>query len=352
MEPKLDDEISLKELIEKLLSIWKYLLSKWLLIGVVGLIGAGIGFFMAWSKPVKYTAKISFVVEEGKSSAGGLASLAGQFGFDLGGGSGGGIFAGENLLIFLKSEGLIRETLLAKFDSTSTATLADKYAEINEYKKGWVENKEIGIIDFSAFKEGSFPRKQDSLLQLLVAAIAKELAVARTDKKATFVEVKTTTRDELLSKVFTERLVQTGTDRYIQSKIKIKAANVALLQKRADSLGALLNRNTYSAAAAQQQLVDINPALRTAPVAAEINTRDKMMIATIFAEVIKNLELAKFTLQQETPVIQVVDKTYLPLKKEKESKLKGLLLGGILAAFLTIGFLLASRWWRAIMANE
>jgi len=351
MEPKLDDEISLKELIEKLLSIWKYLLSKWLLIGVVGLIGAGIGFFMAWSKPVKYTAKISFVVEEGKSSAGGLASLAGQFGFDLGGGSGGGIFAGENLLIFLKSEGLIRETLLAKFDSTSTATLADKYAEINEYKKGWVENKEIGIIDFSAFKEGSFPRKQDSLLQLLVAAIAKELAVARTDKKATFVEVKTTTRDELLSKVFTERLVQTGTERYIQSKIKIKAANVALLQKRADSLGALLNRNTYSAAAAQQQLVDINPALRTAPVAAEISTRDKMMIATIFAEVIKNLELAKFTLQQETPVIQVVDKTYFPLKKEKESKLKGLLLGGILAAFLTIGFLLASRWWRALMAN-
>jgi len=351
MEPKLDDEISLKELIEKLLSIWKYLLSKWLLIGVVGLIGAGIGFFGAWSKPVKYTAKISFVVEEGKSSAGGLASLAGQFGFDLGGGSGGGIFAGENLLIFLKSEGLIRETLLAKFDSTSTATLADKYAEINEYKKGWVENKEIGIIDFSAFKEGSFPRKQDSLLQLLVAAIAKELAVARTDKKATFVEVKTTTRDELLSKVFTERLVQTGTERYIQSKIKIKAANVALLQKRADSLGALLNRNTYSAAAAQQQLVDINPALRTAPVAAEISTRDKMMIATIFAEVIKNLELAKFTLQQETPVIQVVDKTYFPLKKEKESKLKGLLLGGILAAFLTIGFLLASRWWRALMAN-
>ncbi|MBM3456805.1 MAG: lipopolysaccharide biosynthesis protein, partial [Bacteroidetes bacterium] len=147
----MNDEISIRELIEKLQSIWKYLLSKWLLIGVVGLIGAGIGFFIAWSKPVKYTAKISFVAEEGKSSVGGLASLAGQFGFDLGGGSGGGIFAGENLLIFLKSEGLIRETLLTKFDSTSAATLADKYAEINEYKKGWVENKEIGVIDFSAF---------------------------------------------------------------------------------------------------------------------------------------------------------------------------------------------------------
>jgi hypothetical protein len=137
----------------------------------------------------------------------------------------------------------------------------------------------------------------------------------------------------------------------VQSKIKIKAANVALLQKRADSLGALLNRNTYSAAAAQQSLVDINPALRTAPVSAEITSREKMMIATIFAEVVKNLELAKFTLQQETPVIQVVDRSYLPLQKEKESKLKGLLLGGILAGFLTVGFLLARRWWKSILSN-
>ncbi|MFZ9695960.1 MAG: lipopolysaccharide biosynthesis protein, partial [Chitinophagaceae bacterium] len=65
----------------------------------------------------------------------------------------------------------------------------------------------------------------------------------------------------------------------------------------------------------------------------------------------KNLELAKFTLQQETPVIQVVDRSYLPLQKEKESKLKGLLLGGILAGFLTVGFLLARRWWRSILSN-
>jgi uncharacterized protein involved in exopolysaccharide biosynthesis len=67
--------------------------------------------------------------------------------------------------------------------------------------------------------------------------------------------------------------------------------------------------------------------------------------------VVKNLELAKFTLQQETPVIQVVDRSYLPLQKEKESKLKGLLLGGILAGFLTICFLLARRWWKSILSN-
>jgi hypothetical protein len=98
-------------------------------------------------------------------------------------------------------------------------------------------------------------------------------------------------------------------------------------------------------------LVDVNPALRTAPVSAEISTRQKMMLATIFGEVIKNLEMAKFSLSQETPVIQVVDKSYLPLKKERPGKVKSLVLGGFLAGFLMICFLLARRWYQQIMQS-
>jgi hypothetical protein len=347
--PGIDDEISLKELIEKIQEAWKYLLAKWYLIGLIAFIGASIGVCMAWVKPIKYTARLSFVAEESKSSIGGLASLAGQFGFDVGGGTGGGVFAGENILLFLKSENLIRETLMTPYSDAAHQTLADKYAEVNELKKSWAKNEKIGSIDFSKYTEESLPRKEDSLLQTIVTDIQKEFSVAKTDKKASFIEVKTTTRDELLSQLFTERLVKTGTDWYVKSKTKVKADNVALLQHRADSLGTLLNRNTYSAAAAQQSLVDVNPALRTAPVTAEITARDKTMIATIFAEVIKNLELAKFSLSQETPVIQVVDKSSFPLKKEKESKLKALLLGGFLGFFLAIAYLLAKKWWASMM---
>ena len=183
MEQQLDDEISLKELIERGREFYNYLISKWRVILLAGIIGGLAGFCFAWLKPIKYTAKISFVAEEGRSNVSGLASLAGQFGFDLGGSSGGGIFAGENLLIFLKSEGLIRETLLTPIDSVSKSTLADRYAEINEFKKGWSENKLIGNINFSKFPNGNFPRKEDSLMQILVGAISKELSVTRPEKK-------------------------------------------------------------------------------------------------------------------------------------------------------------------------
>jgi hypothetical protein len=129
-----------------------------------------------------------------------------------------------------------------------------------------------------------------------------------------------------------------------ESKTKLKAANVALLQRRADSLSALLNDKTLRAASSQQVLVDVNPALKTAPITAEISSREKSMIATIFAEVVKNLEIAKSILSQETPAIQMVDQSTFPLEKVKASKAKAAIMWGMMLVFLYTGFLLVSKW--------
>lgn len=343
------DEISLKELLEKLQHIWKYLLTKWKLILLAGIIGGGIGFVYAYLQPIKYISKMTFVVEDAKGGGGaGLASLAGQFGFDVGGGGGGSIFSGDNILLFLKSESLVRETLLTRLDEKNESTLADRYAEVNKLKEGWSKNEKIGNIQFSKFSINNLPRKEDSLLQGIEAGIIKnELAIAKPDKKASFIEAKATTLDEAFSKIFLDRLVKVATDRYVESKTKTKSFNVALLQRRVDSLSAVLNNKTYSAAASQQSLVDVNPALKTSAINSEITTRDKTMAATVFAEVVKNLELSKTLLNQETPVIQIVDQSTFPLEKEKTSKLKSLILGGFLAGFLTILYLIASKWLKS-----
>jgi hypothetical protein len=349
MEYHHEDEISVKELAQEISAIWKYLRGHWLRIAVLGFLGAIIGFYAAWVKPVKYVGSIRFVAEESKAVGGGLASLAGQFGLDLGGASGGGFFSGENMLLFLKSKSLVRQTLLTSLEGDETTTLADRYAEVYGLKKNWVENPNIGSVNFSSHRNLNFSRKEDSLLQVVVSSVIKDLEVIRPEKKATFVEVTVKTIDEMFSKLFVERLVTACTNRYIQSKTSLKAANVALLQKRADSLGALLNNTTYRAAVSQQALVDINPALKTALVTSEISSREKMMLATIFGEVVKNLELAKFTLSQETPVIQIVDASYLPLTKEEPSNFRWMLIGGFIAGFLAIAFLLFVRWWQKVI---
>ena len=349
-----EQEISLAEIVGKVKEILGYLLKKWVTIVVVGIIGAALGIGYAFLQPVKYVSRLTFVAEENKSAAGGLAALAGQFGFDIGGSSGGGVFAGDNILLFLKSESLCRETLLTNYDSVGSQTLADRYAEVNDMKQKWAKDKEIGAVSFAKpAGTNGLSRLQDSLLQIITRRILeKELSVSKPDKKASFIEVIVTTKDEMLSKYFGERLVEIATDRYVESKTKIKALNVARLQWRADSLGALLNSRTFTAAATQQSLVDANPALRMAPVSAEISSRNKTIAATIFAEVTKNLEIAKVALSQETPTIQMVDQSSLPLKKQKVKKLGALVTGGAMAGVLCVLFLLLRWWWRTQMAPQ
>lgn len=347
-----EEEISLRELVAKARDTFRYLIKKWFVIALAVLLGGAAGLAYALLQPVKYTSRLSFVIEESKAGGGGLASLAGQFGFDLGG-SGGGVFSGDNILLFLKSESLCRETLLTNYDSSGKTTLADVYAESNELKSDWTKDKNIGSINFARYKNGNLPRLEDSLIQLLTRRIlTKDLTVDKPDKKASFIEVGAKMRDELLSQYFADRLVKIATQHYVESKTKVKALNVAKLQHRADSLGALLNNRTYSAAASQQSLLDVNPGLRMAPVTAEITNRDKTMIATIFAEVVKNLEVAKVALSQETPTIQMVDESSLPLKKEKTSKLMSILAGAAIAALIFTMLLLLRRWWKKQMTQQ
>ena len=57
-------------------------------------------------------------------------------------------------------------------------------------------------------------------------------------------------------------------------------------------------------------------------VCARVSDRlEKAMTASIFAEVVKNLEVSKTLMSQETPVIQIIDKSFFPLDRNDENNL-------------------------------
>ena len=93
-----------------------YLLSCWRILLIASCIGGLLGLLVSWLKPVTFSARLSFVVEESKQAGGGgslVSALAGQFGFDVGGMTGSsGMLAGDNVLELLKSRSLIKKTLL------------------------------------------------------------------------------------------------------------------------------------------------------------------------------------------------------------------------------------------------
>lgn len=350
------DKITLKELIQKIGRWWSYLKTQWVKITIAGLIGGSIGFIYAWMEPVTYKAKITFVVEEGKSggsSLGGLALLAGQFGVDMGGSTGSGVLSGDNILLYFKSESLAKEVLLSKYDSTSNKSVADVYTEVYKLKEAWKENEKIGVVNFPVFtKDFKYSRLQDSLLSQIISDITKkQFSIAKTDKKASFIDVTTTMVDEDLAKNYCDKIVEKAVENYITIKTMRQKATIDKLQIRVDSIANLLNKKTVSGASLQttSNTMDINPLYRSGTaVAVETTVRDKTMLATIFASVTQNLEMAKFTLSQETPVIQIIDSSDFPLKREKVSKAISFILFFMLFASLFIFFLVGRKLLKSL----
>ena len=131
-----NDEISLKELIQKIQEWIAYLKTQWKLIISIAALGAITGFVYASFQKPTYLATTTFVLEEDKGGGGigGAMGLASSFGLDLGGG-GGGLFTSSNIIELMKSRLVVEKTLLNPVQiAGKEISLADYYIKINEVK--------------------------------------------------------------------------------------------------------------------------------------------------------------------------------------------------------------------------
>jgi uncharacterized protein involved in exopolysaccharide biosynthesis len=70
------------------------------------------------------------------------------------------------------------------------------------------------------------------------------------------------------------------------------------------------------------------------------------VLSTMYGELIKNLELSRTMMAKEQPLIQLIDQPRFPLEKKNTSKLIAAIGGSCLTSFLTVIYLLLSRWWK------
>lgn len=342
-----NDEISLKELLEKVKEWYTYLLSQWKIIVLAGLIGAILGLTYSFVKKPIYTATLTFALEDENSSGGlgGALGLASSFGVDFGG-SGGGIFEGSNLTELFKSRTMVEQTLLTPVTiNGKVISLAEMYIQNNEWRERWEDNPKFKDIQFLPnTKRKYFTRVHDSILGVIYDNLSKKsLEVAQKDKKISIISMDVASTDELFSLYFCEALARQVGKFYVDTKSKKARMNMEILKKQTDSVRAELNSAITGVAVATDNTFMLNPALNVKRTPSARRQVDVQANTAILTELVKQAELAKVTLRKETPLIQVIDRPILPLYKERFGKAKGLVLGGFLVGFLTVFWLIVRR---------
>ncbi|WP_158280686.1 GumC domain-containing protein [Pararcticibacter amylolyticus] len=349
----LEDEISFKEFVFRIKDGYNYLVSKWKIIVLMSSIGALCGLLYAYfDKPV-YIAECTFVLEEqgGTGGLGQYAGLASMVGIDIGGGNNG-LFQGDNIIELYKSRRMIRKTLLSigSFEGKKDL-LINRYIEMNRFRDGWTNNPSLKNISFYV-PENQFKRQHDSIINVMVKDIKKNhLIVEKLDKRLSIISVKLSSKDEWFSKVFADKIVENVNGFYVQTKTKKSSENLKILQKQADSVKNVLNLSLGSVASAIDANPNTNPAFQFLKVPSQRRQVDVQASSAIYAEVTKNLEIARIALRKETPLIQMIDSPVLPLERKYVSKAMGIVAGFIVTGLITCVFLSIRAMIKRMLQN-
>lgn len=289
----------------------QYLLKKKLWLIIAAAFGLAVGIYYCSVKKPLYSAGLSFSMEgEDNTSSGGLLGLAEQFGLSLGGNVGG-IFQGDNIIELFKSRRIIEQTLLHEYKNTGR-TNADVFLDACLWRDKYDFPKAMYPLGIDKTK---FNREQDSVMGAMHEYITKGLMeVDKPDKTLNKFDVVFKSNDEAFTKYFTESLVADVSDFYVETKTKRAKQNVDILQQRTDSIRRAFDAALYGRASITD--ANINPVFQVPQVGAQKKQTDITVLGTAYGELLKNLELAKYTLQKETPYIQVIDEPRFPLEKK------------------------------------
>ena len=300
---------------------------------------AALGMTLSFLLKPRYKANLTFVLEESKTESplAAYAGIASQFGFDLGSMTGSNAFSEDNLTELLRSRKIVGEALLNinNFNGQQKL-LVNHFMDSHELNK-WKNEEVLGAVRFSGFRD-SLSIQQDSLLfEIYTVITEKYLEVKNISAKSSILVVECVSKDELFSKYLVENLMKSVTDFYISNKTQRARETVAFVKDRTDSIAGAL-------AGAELRLAKYKDS-RHATVRAEGYmeelrlTRDVQILNVMYGEAVKNLELSKVTLLNQTPLIQVIDSPILPLEVVEIAPLKGIIFG------VLIGLVIAFFWF-------
>ena len=325
------EESTLKDVILSIRDYRKELKKKFILISSVLIISIILGLVYSSIQKDKFEAVLSFIVE-GKSEGSNLSSLSGmasQFGLDLNGGSPASSFSQQNVIELFKSRKIIESTLSKScIVNNKEDILLNHYISINNM----IEDRE-NVSFFSGSK--------DSITNIIWRQITySKLGISYQNDEANILNLTYTSINSEFAKNFTELLVEEISQMYSHYQTEKTRKSLKNLELRSDSIfRELKNSERNLARVKDRNLRVINASGRLDEIQ---YMREVQVLNAIYLELIKNTELVKMNLLNETPIIQLIDVPVLPLEDISRSNLFWAFVFSFLGFFM-VSFLIIIR---------
>jgi len=316
---------TLGELVDRL-GIWiQHYWKQRLRMAVYGFGTAVVGVLLAhFFREEKFESRITFAVEEKTAGMGGLSGLANQLGLGLFGDAS--LFSADNLMLLLKSDRIIQNALLKPIPHRGDSSLFNDWL-LRNYPRA-VQKGDVNLINVGKARD-QYTRVEDSVLtELTLELVEKGISLERIDRKASLINLMVISNDERWSLDLGNELLREATIMYMDLKVGKTRKHVQILANRVDSVERVMNSAVYQVADEQDQMLGFVQAKTKVP-----RMRKEMevqMLGTVYGELVKSYEMAKYALEREEPVIQIIDQPRLPLERYG----KGRILFGLLFGFL------------------
>lgn len=342
-----------RQLLLKMQDWVKFILSKWLIIGLFAIIGIVVSVGINLSTQPQYTAECIFTLDESSSTSGASSAVSGLTLLGLDGGGSAGVFQGKNLMWLYSSRQMLEQSLLSPIDSVKEKKLfIDWFFELDKQgKKVLAASKNVKFPVYGY--TGELSREQNSLISFAINTIkAKYLKISETKNTDNFISVAVKSTNELFSKEFSDILVRTVNSYYISKKTEKLRNEIAILQRKTDSYQGEMDSYMLQTASAVDATPYPNPNQQVLQVPAQKKSVGVRVNSELYVEMVKSLEANKMTLAKETPLIQVIEEPVLPLPTSKMPLYLAAIYGGFIFTFIIVVILSIVRAYKNIMSGK
>lgn len=339
------EELSIRDLISFIKKAVRLVFSyKWILLLFI-ILGVSFGVYKVKTGKVIYKAETSFIMDTGQGGgkASALMGLASQFG--LGGGSSSGMTE-DKLLAIAKSKAVISQALLTK--STINGKTDFNVNHYIDFTYAPLKEKGVEVLRFKHGLNEKPSYEEDSMMNKFFNAYTKNLLTFSKSKEG-IIKVGFASENQPFTKQFIDDLTEAIIAFFTKQSVEKKRISADVMQYKCDSLYSALHYKEQQLAKVIDGTYNIVHMRGQLP---EMELQREVRILNVmYSEALKNLEMVKFDLMYDAPVISIIDRPVLPLIKEEPSMMVWSAIGSFLGFMLGLIFIGARVFYKKYWKN-